>query len=192
MRVRSLALGLTLLVTSLDPASAQERPGTLSLGLQGQYGIITGASEFAERFDRGGGLAIRIRYALGGPQAFGISFESQSFGADREAQEGTELDAEKLTLSNATVEYLRYFNRGQGRSQYMVAGLGLYHPSDVRRAGVAIASDGLILALGAGLEVFVLRATAVDVSLRANALLGNDALSTTLEAAIGFHHYLVK
>jgi len=185
--------GLALLAVSLTgPAAAQERPGTLSLGIQGQYGFIGGASDFAELFDNGAGFAFRIRYALGGPQAFGISFESQTFGPDPQAAEDTDEDAEKLTLSNATLEFLRYFHRGEGQSQYFVGGLGLYHPSDRRRAGIAPASDGLILLVGGGLEMFILRATSIDVSLRANALLGSDAVSTTVEAAIGLHHYLIR
>jgi len=173
-------------------AQAQERPGTLSLGIQGQYGVIFGPSDMASNYDRGGGFALRIRYAIGGPQAFGVSFESQTFGGDSGA-EPVDPAPDRLKLSNATVEYLRYFNRGEGRSQYVVAGGGLFHPSEKRTDGtVAVRSDGLILVFGGGVEIFVRRTTALDLSLRANALLGGDAVSATLEAAIGPHFYLIK
>jgi hypothetical protein len=185
---------LLLLVACIAaPAGAQERPGTLSLGAQAQYGGIFGPSDFAEDFNRGWGFAIRIRYALGGPQAIGISFENQTFNADASAIEpGNPSVPEKLKLANVTVDYLRYFNRGQGNSQYIVAGLGLYHPSEVRSTGLSSASDGLILAFGGGAEFFALRTTSIDLSLRANALFGGDAVSATIEAAVGFHHYLIK
>lgn len=198
-RAHGLALGLAAGLAGLGlaglllaPAAlAQERPGTLSLGLQAQYGMIAGPSDFAEDFDRGAGFALRIRYALGGPQAFGISFESQTFGGDAES-DAVDPPAQ-LKLANATVEYIRYFNRGEGRSQYVVGGIGLFHPSDKRKSGqLQVASDGLIVAFGGGTEVFFRRTSAVDLSLRANALLGGDSVSATLEAAIGFHFYLIK
>jgi hypothetical protein len=187
--VAGLILGLA--VAGVDPAAAQERPGTLSLGIQGQYGLIFGASDFSEDYDNGAGFGIRIRYALGGPQAFGISFESQTFGPG--ADTGETIGPDRLKLANITVEYLRYFNRGEGRSQYAVFGGGLYHPSDVRDNGqIAPASDGLILVAGGGAEIFVRRTTAVDLSVRFNGLLGGDAFSATVEAAAGFHFDLIK
>lgn len=187
----ALALALTGFLRAAQ-ATAQERPGTLSLGLQAQYGRILGPSDFASEFDQGGGFALRIRYALGGPQAFGISFESQTFGPDTNADQ-VEPGPDRLKFSNATLEYLRYFNRGEGRSQYLVAGAGLFHPSDRRADGsVALRSDGLILVAGGGLEVFVRRTTAIDLSLRANALLGGEGVTATIEAAIGPHFYLIK
>lgn len=186
-----LLLIVALTVVTAEPAAAQERPGTLSLGLQGQYGLIFGASDFAEDYDHGAGFGVRIRYALGGPQALGISFESQTFGPG--SDEGEAIGPDRLKLANVTVEYLRYFNRGEGRSQYAVFGGGLYHPSDVRDNGqLAPASDGLILVAGGGAEIFVRRTTSVDLSVRLNALLGGDAFSATVEAAAGFHFYLIK
>lgn len=187
-----VAVALCVPVAWSTDAGAQERPGTLSLGIQGQYGFIGGPSDFAEDFDRGAGFAIRLRYALGGPQALGLSFESQTFGADVSSAEQSIDQPEELKFSNATVEYLRYFNRGQGQSQYLVAGLGLYHPSETRSTGLAQASDGLILLFGGGSEVFAFRTTSIDLSLRANALFGGDAVSATLEVAAGLHHYLIK
>lgn len=193
---RPLIHGLLLLFLLLGiggAASAQERPGTLSVGIQGQYGVLAGPSSFAEEYDHGPGFGIRLRYALGGPHALGISFESQTFGADvsQLASSGSDQPRE-LKFSNATVEYLRYFNRGQGQSQYLVTGLGLYRPSDVRATGLDPHGDGLILLFGGGSEVFVLRATAVDLSLRFNSFFGDAGVSATLEAAIGFHHYLIR
>jgi hypothetical protein len=179
-------------ITVARPAQAQERPGTLSLGIQGQYGLIAGPSDLASDFDRGAGFALRIRYALGGPQAFGISFESQTFQGDPD-----EIDVDpapdRLKLANATLEYIRYFNRGEGRSQYFVAGGGLFHPSERRVDGsVVLRSDGLILLAGGGLEAFVRRTTAIDLSVRANALIGGDGIAATIEVAVGPHFYLIK
>ncbi|MGD8395488.1 MAG: hypothetical protein PVF43_08440 [Candidatus Eiseniibacteriota bacterium] len=189
-----VAIPLLVALVTGRPASAQERPGTLSLGIQGQYGLIAGPSDFAEEYDRGAGFAIRIRYALGGPQAFGISFESQNFDPDASAPLDTgEDDAPvDLKLSNATLEYLRYFNRGEGQSQYLTVGFGLYHPSEERTSGLTALSDGLVLLGGIGTEIFALRTTAFDLSLRANALFGGDAVSASFEAGVGVHHYLIK
>ncbi len=190
VRVGLLTAAVAALLCLAGSASAQERPGTLSLGIQGQYGFIFGPSDFSEDFNNGAGFGVRIRYALGGPQAFGISFESQTFGPTPEP--GDENPPRDLRLANVSVEYLRYFNRGQGRSQYAVFGGGLFHPTEVRERGVAAVSDGLLLVGGAGVEIFVRRTTAVDLSLRVNGLLGGDAFSATVEAAAGFHFYLIK
>ena len=188
-----LLAGVLILLLGSGVVEAQERPGTLSLGVQGQYGLIAGPSDFAELYNHGAGFAFRIRYALGGPQAFGISFESQTFGADASSVSTDEIaQPDKLKFSNATVEYLRYFNRGEGQSQYMVLGLGLYHPSDERTTGLEVSSDGLILAFGGGSEFFSLRTTSIDLSVRANALFGGDAVSATLELGIGIHHYMIR
>lgn len=184
-----VAVVLVALIFEVGPASAQERPGTLSLGLQGQYGLIAGPSNFAEDYDFGPGFAIRIRYALGGPQAFGISFESQTFDPDpKSTDENPPLD---LKFANATVEYVRYFNRGAGRSQYAAFGAGLFHPSEVRRNGVQVVSDGLVLTAGGGLEIFFRRNTSIDLSLRAYGMIG-DSVSATVQAAAGIHLYLIK
>jgi Outer membrane protein beta-barrel domain len=182
------ALGLAVLWPA--GAWAQERPGTLSLGIQGQYGIIGGPSDFAEDYDWGPGFGIRIRYALGGPQAFGISFESQTFDPDSEAEEGLD-QPEELKFANVSLEYLRYFNRGEGRSQYAAVGAGLAHPSEVRSGGIAEVSDALLITGGGGLEVFVHRTTAIDVSLRGYAMIG-ESVTATAEIAAGIHFYLIK
>ena len=50
----------------------------------------------------------------------------------------------------------------------------------------------LILVFGGGAEFFTLRTTSLDLSVRANALFGGDAVSATIQAAFGFHHYLIK
>jgi len=194
---RSILVWLPLLATLLSaarPAHAQERPGTLSLGVQAQYGLIGGPSDFGEDYSRGAGFALRIRYALDGPQAFGISFESQTFDGDASAVTEGDTIPEKLKLANASVEYYRYFNRGEGRSQYAVLGLGLYHPSESRSGGVlqATNSDGLILLFGGGSEFFTFRTTSIDLSLRGNALFGGNAVSATIQLALGFHHYLIR
>ncbi len=190
--MKLLALGIAVFAFGARPAAGQERPGTLSLGIQGQYGTIVGPSDMASEFNHGGGFAIRIRYALGGPQAFGISFESQTFGPDPGATD-VQPGPDRLKFSNASLEYIRYFNRGEGRSQYFVAGGGLFHPSEKRTDGsIAVRSDGLILIVGGGMEAFIRRTTAIDLSLRANALLGGDGVSATIEAAVGPHFYLIK
>jgi hypothetical protein len=181
-------LGIGLFLPSA--AVAQERPGTLSLGIQGQYGIIGGPSDFAEDYDWGPGFGIRIRYALGGPQAFGISFESQTFDPSSEAEAGLD-QPEELKFANVSLEYLRYFNRGEGRSQYAAVGIGLAHPSEERTGGIADVSDALLLTGGGGLEVFVHRTTAIDVSLRGYAMIG-ESVTATAEIAAGIHYYLIK
>jgi len=185
-------LGLILLgwIGRPERACAQERPGTLSLGFQGQYGTLLGPSDFAEDYDWGAGFGIRIRYALGGPQALGISFESQTFDPSNDAPESLD-DPIKLKIANVSVEYLRYFNRGHGRSQYAAIGVGLSHPSEERTGGVAEVSDALLLTGGGGVEVFVHRTVAIDISARAYGMIG-ESVTATVEFAAGLHFYLIK
>jgi hypothetical protein len=184
-------LGLGLLA-ALAPslARAQERPGTLSLGLQGQYGTLLGPSDFAEDYDWGPGFALRIRYAFGGPHALGISFESQTFDPTPDPPEALDEPLE-LKIANVGVEYIRYFNRGHGRSQYAVIGLGLSHPSEERTGGVAEVSDALLVTGGGGVEVFVHRAVSIDISGRGYGMIG-ESVTASVEFAAGFHFYLIK
>ena len=133
-------------------ARARLRPGTSGHVEPRPPGAIRDAprlSDFAEDYDWGAGFALRIRYALGGPQALGISFESQTFEPSNDAPEGPDEPLE-LKFAHVSVEYLRYFNRGHGRSQYALIGLGLAHPSEVRSGGVAEVSDALLLTGGGG------------------------------------------
>ena len=188
--VLGLALLGWIILFAPERASAQERPGTLSLGIQGQYGTLLGPSDFAEDYDWGAGFALRIRYALGGPQALGISFESQTFEPSNDAPEGPDEPLE-LKFAHVSLEYLRYFNRGHGRSQYALIGLGLAHPSEVRSGGVAEVSDALLLTGGGGVEVFVHRTVAIDISARAYGMIG-ESVTATVEFAAGVHFYLIK
>jgi hypothetical protein len=184
-------IGIAIAIAILPgTARAQERPGTLSLGIQAQYGVLLGPSNFAEDYDWGPGFALRIRYAFGGPHAMGISFESQTFDPSSSA-EATIDKPIQLKIADVSVEYLRYFNRGHGRSQYAAIGLGLSHPSEERTGGVAEVSDALLLTGGGGVEVFVHRTVALDVSGRAYGMIG-ESVTASVEFAAGFHFYLIK
>ena len=185
-------LGLAWVALALVPgaARAQERPGTLSLGLQGQYGTLLGPSDFAEDYDWGPGFGVRIRYAFGGPHALGISFESQTFDPTSDPPEALDEPIE-LKIANVGVEYIRYFNRGHGRSQYAVIGLGLSHPSETRTGGIAEVSDALLVTGGGGVEVFVHRQVSIDISARGYGMIG-ESVTASVEFAAGFHFYLIK
>ena len=69
----------------LDPALVarpllrRQRPNTISVGIQGSYGVVRGTSRLADGFSHGPGYAFRFRYMLTPSFALGFSFENHRY-----------------------------------------------------------------------------------------------------------------
>jgi opacity protein-like surface antigen len=166
-----------------------EERGTLSVGVQGQYGYLVGDAPPADDFDQGAGYDLRLRYYLGNDRALGISMESQKF--DAVPQEATGVQPREMTVALMTLDYLFYFQRASTLSRYVTAGVGVHHPSRDFQNGSEVGPDGLVLTVGAGLEYFFHRVASVDVCVRGYGLFGQGGLLGSGEAAIGLNFYIV-
>ena len=100
------------------------REGTLSLGMQGEYGSFVGSSGFGSEYNHGPSLAFRVRYRFAEDQAFGVSFEGQRF--DAKVDSVGEFAPKYLTAITTTLEYYNYFQTRSRTPQYLMIGAGLF------------------------------------------------------------------
>ena len=114
------------------PLLRRQRPNTISIGIQGDYGIIRGNSRLADGFSDGPGYSFRFRYMLAPSFALGFSFESQRF-YDKGGLPSTELGAGDSTVVMTTVgmEGVFYIHREREVNPYFVTGFGYASPDVV-------------------------------------------------------------
>lgn len=168
------------------------REGTLSLGLQGQYGSALGHTGFGADFDHGAGLGVRVRYRFGEDQAFGVSFETQRFDAKNPST--GPLDPTWMQAITTTAEYYQYFRTRKRAPQYLLLGAGLVQLRRHLEGGEAdFPGDGGVITLGGGTEYWWRRTLSLDLSVRYYGMIKGDNGKTSLthgvQAGLGFHYY---
>lgn len=168
------------------------RSGTISLGVQGQYGGIAGSSELERHFDLGPGYGVRFRYQLSRESALGFSFEHQRYEPVSVLAPVTTVFASDSTLVITTVaaEGMAYFHRDRETVPYLLGGFGFASP-DVRYhdAGTRRVNEGPFLVLGGGFEHFLRERFSIDATLRGFGQIGNSELTLAAQIALGIHLY---
>jgi hypothetical protein len=168
------------------------RPGTISLGIQGQYGGIAGSSELERHFDAGPGYGIRFRYQLSRQSALSFSFEHQRYEPVSVLAPAPilPLPDSTLVITTVAVEGMGYIHRDRETVPYLLGGFGFASP-DVRYqdAGTRRVNEGPFLVLGAGIERFLRERFSIDASLRGFGQIGNSELTLTTQLALGIHLY---
>jgi opacity protein-like surface antigen len=191
-------LGLTSTAFAQEPAPTGGfrprvvREGTLSLGLQGQYGTLLGHTGFGAVYDRGPGLGVRVRYRFGEDQAFGASFEAQRFDAKNPSQ--GPLEPSWLQAITTTAEYYQYFRTRKRTPQYLLIGAGLAQTRrHLENGEVDFPGDGGVLTLGGGTEYWFRRTLTFDLSARYYGFIkgenGSTRVTHGVQAALGLHYY---
>ncbi|MBD3334079.1 MAG: hypothetical protein GF355_01020 [Candidatus Eisenbacteria bacterium] len=202
-----------------EPSRAYEQPrNTISIGIQGQYGLLWGeevSPSTADPYnpddpdeakaswpyiaDWGAGLALRLRYSTSRFTAIGLSFEDQRF--QRRGGLGSEYPDE-IRITYILGEYYLYVQRRKQLTYYGVLGAGLARP--VVRFEEEVGSqeleenvfpgERLALLVGIGIERFITRKASIDVSLRnygvyEDRVAGVFPSTVTHELALGIHYY---
>lgn len=168
------------------------RPGTVSLGVQGQFGGIAGNSELERHFDVGPGYGVRFRYQLSPQSALGFSFEHQRYNAIDVLAPPTAVPLPDSTLIVTTVaaEGILFLHRERETTPYLLGGFGYASPDVVYRdAGTRRVNEGPFLVLGVGVENFVRERFSIDATLRGFGQIGNSELTLTAQLALGIHLY---
>ena len=169
----------------------RQRPGTISLGLQGGYGVVRGTSRLADGFDHGPSYAFRFRYMLSPSFALGFSFENQRFG-NRGGAPSPEPGASDSTIHMSTVsaEGVFFVHREREVTPYFIGGIGHAAPDIVDEVlGSARVNEGMFLTAGAGLERFVRPRFSLDFSLRGYGLISNSEFTSFAQITAGIHLY---
>jgi hypothetical protein len=205
----ALALGVILgtLLWATDAAAYEHRRGTPSFGVQGQFGITAGDSDWHELFDNGFGVSISVRQYIARDRAVGLTAQQQSFdrihGDPKNAhiEDPTDAAYDKLQFQLLMVDYYAYFHRAAKRTPYVVASAGFYRPQlldQFQEAGtnaegehVKYPGEGFLLRAGGGFEYFLARTLSIDSTLSGYffSAPGEDGRMFTLEFALGLHLY---
>lgn len=169
----------------------RQRPGTISLGFQGSYGIVRGTSRLADGFSDGFGYALRFRYMLTPSFALGFSFENQGYD-QRGGVPSTTPGASDSSIVMTTVsgEGILFLHREREAHPYFLAGIGHASPDIVDDVlGTARANEGMFLVLGAGLERFFRPRFSMDLTLRGYGMISNSEFTSFLQICAGIHLY---
>jgi len=172
------------------------REGTLSLGMQGEYGTLVGTSGFGDEFNHGPALAVRVRYRFAEDQAVGVSFETQRY--DAKVDSVSEFAPKYLNAITTSIEYYNYFQTRKRTPQYLMIGAGLLQTRrKLNDSEIDFPGDGGVIILGAGAEYWWKRSLTFELSARYNGLIHSDENGATtlthgLEAGLGLHFYTSK
>ncbi len=174
-----------------QPSGWRPRPvraGTVSLGGYAQYGTLFGSTRFGDMFDNGLGGGVSLRYRSGSDQAFGLSFESHSFGARVGADSAAAPD--HLQLITTTVEYYKFFRTRSRLPRYLVLGAGLVQSRQTNRDGEKeFPGDGGTIKVGGGFEYWVNRTLTADLGLRYYGVLSQSEWTHDVQIALGINFY---
>ncbi|MBP7669015.1 MAG: outer membrane beta-barrel protein [Candidatus Eisenbacteria bacterium] len=204
-----LAACLIAVLSSIAPPPAQayeHRRGTPSIGGQLQFGFLGINSDWADVFQPGRGVSVRVKQYISRNQALGISFEQQRFQEQSSVSlvdpECPSCKPDYLQFQTLMVDYYFYIQRPLKRTPYVIASLGFYRPEivqegteDVVEPGqtVSYPNEGVLGRLGIGLEYFVARTFSLDATLSGYYLNAreNGTTATTM-LALGVHIYTGK
>lgn len=205
--ILSAVLGLALASAPARAASTivLPRAGQIGLGIQVQGSALLSSGELGDEFGAGPGLAVRMRYRMRFERAVGLSFDTQHLKArdarahakDPGSAFDTLFDApavlrDRLTLTTAGVEIYQMFDTRSRTTKMISAGFGLAQVSAHLTDGetqVPLAGDGVYVSFGAGLERFVYRSLAWDLSTHYMAVLHDGKANHDVQIHTGLIFY---
>ncbi len=176
------------------------RPGQVGLGLSGLYDLMPTGGSLADQFDNGPGFAVRVRYRMRFERGFGLTFETQTFGArgdfhdpqtDSTYAAGTPFAADHLRLFLYGVDYYQMFGTRTKSTRMVSVGAGIAHPIVSLNDGETTYpwSDGLYVSAGAGLERFFWQSWAYDLGARYHAIIMDGKVNHDLQVSLGLVFY---
>jgi hypothetical protein len=201
------AVVVAALVASLGarPAGAitvvLPRAGQVGVSLQGQYGGMSKTGNLGKEFGNGGTMALRLVYRMRYERAIGLSFEglrldtrhatADSSGAFPAPLIGSLVEPvarKSLAINTEGFDVYQYFGTRTRTPKFITAGLGLAQVSAKQVDGETeypLVPDGYYLSVGGGLERFVYRSWALDLSARYMGVLLDGQINHDVHAALG-------
>ena len=206
MSLRSLAITVILwslpVVAGANTLIIPPRPGQVGLSIQGGYGGFMSQGSLGENFGSGPVLAVRVRYRMRYERAIGLSFEAQSLDARSSAiftdpvtglvlPNNDQYAASKLSLITSGVDFYKMFGTRTNTTRMLSASAGLAQVRVTLNDGEQDfrIPDGVYLGAGAGLEKFVWRSWALDMSARYLAVFVDGQTNHEFQAAVGLIVY---
>jgi hypothetical protein len=169
----------------------RQRPNTISLGLQGSYGVVRGTSRLADGFSDGFGYGLRFRYMLSPSFALGFSFENQHYDNRGGAPSTTPGASDSsIVMTTVSVEGVVFLHREREVNPYFLGGFGHAAPDVVDKVlGSSRVNEGMFLVLGAGLERFLRPRFSLDFTARGYGMISNSEFTSFAQICAGIHLY---
>lgn len=166
------------------------RPGQVGVGGQAQFGALLDSGDLGSLYDLGPGLGVRVRYRMRYERALGLVFEGQQFEA-RDDTPDSLTAPERLTALTTGVEIYQMFGAQTKTPRYVNAGVGLAQLS-VRnhQDETEFPGDGLFVSVGAGIEHFVYRSTALDLEFKYQTLFHEGESNHAIRMSAGLIFYV--
>jgi hypothetical protein len=203
MLAAAAAAGALLVAWAGDVSATRIRPGTISLGFQGEYSKLGGGTYLARAFDVGGlGFQVKVRYRMRHGFLAGATFSQQFY---HPADGGSADTMDKATVVSAGLELGKVFG-STDHPVYFLLGGGVWSPTAFSTSGEAYEgnkADRLYLSGTLGTEIFVRRAITVDLSLRglihaadetsypSGETAGSTKLDHEIQLSAGVHFYVL-
>src|SRR5262245_47662430 len=199
--VRLMAVALVaLLAREARGASSVvlPKPGQIGLGVGGGYGGYVESGNIAQNFGFGPEFNVRIRYRMRYERAFGLSFESQQLDARVEPPPYNGRDSTiaptKLSVILSGAEFYQMFGTRTKTTRMLMIGGGLAQARATLKDGETDfsengAGDGMYVSAGAGMENFVYRSWAWDLSARYYAVFRDGQANHNFQVALGAIFY---
>jgi hypothetical protein len=199
--VRLMAVTLVALLAREARAESSivlPKPGQIGLGVGGGYGGYVQSGNIAQTFGLGPEFNVRIRYRMRYERAFGLSFESQQLDArvappPYNGQDST-IAPTKLSVILSGAEFYQLFGTRTKTTRMVMIGGGLAQMRASLNDGETELSgdnsgDGLYVSAGAGMENFVYRSWAWDLSARYFAVFRDGQANHNFQIALGAIFY---
>lgn len=206
-RLAVLAAVLGIAALSVPPAGAASivvpRAGQVGIGVNGSFATLAKAGSLGEEFGYGPGVGVRLRYRMRYERAIGLTFDMLALDA-REAgfREGafsgyrdvgdSLLTRDRVNLNLTGFEFYQMFDTRSRDVKWVSIGAGLVQASARLSNGETqypLGSDGTFVGVGAGIERFVYRSWAVEVSARYQAIFFDSSVNHDMQATLGMIFY---
>ena len=200
---KGIVIGVLVMLAWAAPVAAQNlvlpRPGHVGLGLQMGYGGLLDEGNVGSTFGAGPIFAARLRYRMRYERALGLSFEAQAPEARVKrifdpADEAGTLAPDELKLITSGLELLQLFGTRTPTTKMLLVGVGIaqmrakLNNGETELSGEA-SGDGLYISGGAGIERFVYRSFAIELSGRYQAIFREGEPNHNFTIAAGFIFY---
>jgi hypothetical protein len=181
------------------PKIVLPRAGQVGLGVQGGWGTLLSTGDVGGTFGGGPTIAVRLRYRMRYERGLGLSFEGQRF----DIRVPEPFDASRLpdTLSARVnmrailsgFEFYQMFGTRTRATKMVMVGAGFVQTSgrtvDKQTWYRLEGSDGGYVSVGAGVERFLFRSWALDLSARYMLVMLPEDRLHDVQAAVGFIFY---
>ena len=195
----ALAAIAAVMVTPATALAYEQRSNTVSVGIQGGFGFMSGQDDYVpgtdadpiayETYELGAGLSLNIRYSLDRNHAIGFTFQDLRFDRKDSAERTL---PNQFQLNTFLAQYYIYFNRRAKWTRHVVGGLGFHRPTFRAGGEHILPGEGFLANLGVGLEYFVQRHWSIDSTLHGYFIKPKGGSATAAELMVGVHYYFTR